>query len=321
MNAITPDRLRAEEQRISAPLLQDSVPSGFSFDRAVSWRAIAAGAAGAAALSLILLVLGMGLGLSAVSPWAQAGVAATSFGIATILWITLTQLAASGLGGYLAGRLRHRRSLNTADDEVFFRDTAHGFLAWAVATLATAALLTSAIGNVLGVGAQAGAALVGSGAATATVLAGKTEESSPASQYFVDALFRPAAAIPAADAASAPPPGSNAGNTATAPLPEVLRVFAHNGRNATLPAEDVRYVGQLVAQHTGMPQAEAEKRVSDSYARLQAQLSATEAQTKQAADQARKASAYGSLWLFVSLLGGAFVASLAATLGGRQRDL
>ena len=45
-----------------------------------------------------------------------------------------------------------------------------------------------------------------------------------------------------------------------------------------------------------------------------------EATAKETADEARKASAYAALWIFVSLLIGAFVASLAATLGGRQRD-
>src|SRR5450631_1093930 len=73
---------------------------------AVSWGAIVAGAAAAAALSLILLMLGIGLGLSSVSPWAHHGVSAETFGVSTILWVTLTQLIASGMGGYLAGRLR-----------------------------------------------------------------------------------------------------------------------------------------------------------------------------------------------------------------------
>ena len=66
---------------------------------AVSWGAIVAGAAGAAALSLILLMLGTGLGLSSVSPWAFSGVSATTFGVSTILWLTFTQLVASGMGG------------------------------------------------------------------------------------------------------------------------------------------------------------------------------------------------------------------------------
>ena len=109
---------------------------------AVSWGSITAGAAAAAALSPILLVLGVGLGLSSVSPWARDGISATSFGVSTILWLTLTQLLASAMGGYLAGRLRTRWT-EVHSDEVYFRDTAHGFLAWAVASQVTAALLTS----------------------------------------------------------------------------------------------------------------------------------------------------------------------------------
>ena len=122
---------------------------------AVSWGAIVAGAAAAAALSLILLILGTGLGLSSVSPWAHDGVSATTFGVGTILWLTLTQLLASGMGGYIAGRLR-TRWVALHSDEVYFRDTVHGFLAWAVASLATAALLTSVIGSIVGSGVQAG---------------------------------------------------------------------------------------------------------------------------------------------------------------------
>ena len=75
---------------------------------AVSWSAVLAGAAAAAALSLILLLLGVGLGLAAVSPWGGDGASAGTLGAAGIAWLAFTQLAASGLGGYLAGRLRVR---------------------------------------------------------------------------------------------------------------------------------------------------------------------------------------------------------------------
>ena len=123
---------------------------------AVSWGAIVAGAAAIAALSLILLILGTGLGLSSVSPWTYSGVSATTFGVSTILWLTFTQLFACGIGGYLAGRLR-TKWIAVHTDEVYFRDTAHGFLAWAVAALATAAILTSVIGSLINSGIQAGA--------------------------------------------------------------------------------------------------------------------------------------------------------------------
>lgn len=116
---------------------------------AVSWSAIFAGAVAAAALSLVLLVLGIGLGFSLVSPWVGATPSESQMTWATIAWIFVTAFAASGLGGYIAGRLRSRWPA-TQQDEVYFRDTAHGFLAWAVATLLTAAAFTSVIGSILG---------------------------------------------------------------------------------------------------------------------------------------------------------------------------
>ena len=292
---------------------------------AVSWGAIAAGAASAAALSLILLILGVGLGLSSVSPWARDGISAGTFGVSTILWLTLTQLLASAMGGYLAGRLRTKWTEVHAD-EVYFRDTAHGFLAWAVATLATAALLTSVIGSILSGGVQAGAAVAGGAAGTATLKAGGGAVSAPMSigndggplGYFVDSLFRrDSASAPASGAAAS---SDSAERSSSKDAAEVSRIFMNVGPTEPLPVEDIRYVGQLVSQRTGLTQPDAEKRVSDVYARAQTKLRNAEVAARDAADKARKASAYAALWLFVSLLIGAFVASLAATYGGRRRD-
>ena len=294
---------------------------------AVAWGAILAGAAAAAALSLILLILGTGLGLSAMSPWAQAGATAATLGVSTIVWITLTQLLASGMGGYLAGRLR-TRWVAVHTDEVFFRDTAHGFLAWAVASLTTAALLTSTIGSIVGSGVQAGASVVGSaattamsagaaGAAAAGSEANRSDGSGPMN-YFVDSLFRKDAGSAGNAAGGA---SGVADSTPAAAASEVTRILLNSVRSGALPAEDARYVAQVVAQRTGLSQADAEKRVNDTYTRLQTKLRDAETAAREAADKARKASAYAALWLFVSLLTGAFVASLAATFGGRQRDL
>jgi hypothetical protein len=254
---------------------------------AVSWAAIFAGAAAAAALSLILLMLGVGLGLSSISPFAFEGVSAATLGVSSILWVTFTQIAASAMGGYLAGRLRTKWA-GVHTDEVYFRDTAHGFLAWALATIVTAATLASAVGSI-----------VGGGVRTASDVA-KTDSRGTPSTYYVDSLFRKQPVAPVTDAASMPP--------ATA---EVTQIFANGLRNgAALPAEDVQYIGQLVSQRTGLSQADAEKRVTDTYQRVQT-----------AADSARKAFSYAALWLFLSLLCGAFIASLTGTFGGRRRDL
>ena len=301
-----------------------------SSSSAVAWGAIIAGAAGAAALSLILLILGTGLGLSSVSPFSDRGASSTTFGVSTILWITLTQLAASGMGGYLAGRLR-TRWIATHTDEVYFRDTAHGFLAWAIATLATAAMLGSAIGSIVGTGANAAGAIAGGAgtaavaaavpAATAATSADKQSGNGNAIGYFVDSLFRKDLSTPAAASAPVQSGAASFSSDSATSTAEAGRIFASGLEAGALPPDDVKYLGQTVSQRTGLSQADAEKRVNDDFAKMKAKADQAKAQAQEAADKARKASAYAALWLFVSLLVGAFVASLAATFGGRQRDL
>jgi hypothetical protein len=291
---------------------------------AVSWGAILAGAAAAAALSLILLMLGTGLGLSFVSPWAYNGINAMTFGVSAILWLTFTQVVAAGTGGYLAGRLRIKW-IAVHTDEVYFRDTAHGFLAWAVASLVTATLLTSVIGSIVSGGVQAGVSVAGN-MATTTAAAGSEmvkSDSNDAMGYFIDSLFRKEITV-AADPTASAEGVIMLGNT---PEPvtarselEVTRIFLNTLRTESLPADDIRYVGKIVSQHTGLSQPAAEKRVIDTYTRAQAKLLDVEATAKAIADKSRKASAYAALWLFISLLIGAFVASFSATYGGQQRD-
>lgn len=287
---------------------------------AVSWPAVIAGATATAALSLILLVLGTGLGLSSVSPWVHQGVSPTTFSVATIAWLALTQIAAAGMGGYLAGRLR-ARWVAVHTDEVYFRDTAHGFLAWAVAALVTAALLTSAIGNILGAGVKAGAAVVtgvtGAAAAAAPALTKAAEPSDGGQGYFVDMLFRKDMGSAASAAASAP---AARGDDVPVNIAEVGRILVSAMSDGALSDTDRTYLGQLVARHTGLTQAQAQQRVADTFAQMQATARQAEVTARAAVDKARKASAYAALWLFVSLLIGAFSASLAATFGGRQRD-
>src|ERR1700720_4993233 len=115
----------------------------------VAWAAVIAGAFAAAALSLILLALGAGLGFSSVSIWSNVGTSALTIGMATVLWLIVMQIISSSMGGYLAGRLRTKWA-NIHTDEVYFRDTAHGFLAWAVALVITAAFLAAAATAMVG---------------------------------------------------------------------------------------------------------------------------------------------------------------------------
>jgi len=322
-------------------------------DSAVAWCAVFAGAVASAALSLILLLLGTGFGLTLISPWSNEGISSTSFGVSSIVGITLISLAASAMGGYLAGRLR-TRWLNTPNDEVYFRDTAHGFLSWAVATLGTAALLTGVISGIVGTGVKAGAS-VAAGAATvatgvtasgAAALMVDNSEGNNTLTYLLDSLLRKDPNTAAANNLQqqpVTPENSVAGELATAPAPapapapqandntsrmqsdapkgELMRIFVHAVATDSLPQKDVEYAGQLVAQATGIDQQTAEKRVAESFTMLREKLDEAETAAREAADKAREVSAYASLWLFISLLSGAFIASLMAIYGGRQRDL
>lgn len=287
---------------------------------AVSWSAIFAGAAASAVLSLVLLILGTGLGLSSISPWINDGISAKTFGLSSIAWITITSLLAAAVGGYITGRLRVRW-LHASMDEVYFRDTAHGFLSWTVATLITVALLSSAISSIVGGGVKAGAAIGGgllNAAGASAVVAGSQTTNSDANDnsmgYWLDSLFRKDINLVNQNPAQANPQ-SPADITK-----EVARIFTNAMEVKSLPAQDLRYVGQLVAMQTGLSQAEAEKRVNDTFVALQKKLQDAEIMARDAADKARKASAYIALWLFISLLISAFTASSAAIFGGQQRD-
>jgi hypothetical protein len=255
---------------------------------AVSWAAVAAGAVAAAALTLVLLAFGAGMGFSAVSPWGNSGVSASTFEISTGLYLIVVAMLASTIGGYVAGRLR-TKWFGVHTHEVFFRDTAHGFLAWALATVVGAAFLAAAASNIAG-GASTGLAASASSSATQSAASGPVD-------YYVDALLRsnPAASPNAADSA--------------VPRREIAGILMNGLREGEVSVADRKYAAEVVAARTGLSQADADKRVSDVIN-----------QAKSTLDNARKSAAKLSLWLTASLLIGAFAASLAATEGGFVRD-
>jgi hypothetical protein len=256
-----------------------SHPSKEAHSSGVSWGAVIGGAFVAAAVYLILLALGAGFGLSAVSPWSNVGASASSVGAAAIVWLILIEIVASALGGYLTGRMRTKWAL-IHTDEVYFRDTANGFLAWAVALVISVTFLASAAGSMVGA-----AAAVGATAANST----------DPNAYFADALFRSDRVGPE--------------NKDVAVQAEGGRILANALRQDQMPTADQNYLARLIAAKTGISLADAQTRVSD-----------VVAEARQAEDTARKVTAHLLLWLFLALLMGAFSASYAATIGGRQRD-
>jgi hypothetical protein len=250
----------------------------------VSWGAVVGGAFVAAAFYLILLALGAGFELSNVSPWSNVGPSASTVGAAAILWLILIEIIASALGGYLTGRLRTKWTL-VHTDEVYFRDTANGLLAWAVALVISVTLLATAATSMAGHVAQAAS---GPTAGTADGAVGPNA-------YFVDMLFR----------------SDRLGNEGkdTLTRAEAGRILANALRQTQMSPADESYLAYLISDGTGMSKPEAEKRLSE-----------VVAEARQAEETARRATAHLLLWSFLALLMGALSASYAATIGGRQRD-
>jgi hypothetical protein len=275
-------------------------PTTESSESAVSWAAIIGGAVIIAAITILMVALGSGLSLSSVSPWPGSGVSVTTFTVITAIWLIVVQWLSAGLGGYITGRLRTNWT-GVHTHEVFFRDTAHGLLAWALASVVGITLLASGASAIVGGGAHAVGNLANSATSGASQGAAQSATSGGVSGYYIDQLFR----------------SNNAQATGQDPRPEVERILAMGVRNGSIPDSDKTYLAQLVAARTGISQDDARKRVDT----LIKDEQAAEQKAKEAADQARKATASLSFYVFFSMLIGAFIASAAAALGGRSRDL
>ncbi len=253
---------------------------------AISALAILGGAAVITAFSALLILLATGLGFAFVSPWSNEPLTVTKFTIATGVWLVLIQWIPSAFGGYLTGRLRCRWTGHDAD-ETFFRDTAQGIIAWAVAAL-------------LGIGLVLCASFAGATAsgAAAMMLGDKTDGLNSSSinpmSYYVDNLFR--------------------GNRSGTPIDmdtrnEVAQILVKGIIKGPMRDEDRSYLAQLLSTRTGMDPSAAGPLVDD-----------TIAQIKNAANEARKATASTLILTFLSMLIGAFSAGAMAALGGRHRD-
>ena len=274
-----------------------------SASSAVNWAPIIAGALAASALTFVLMLLGSGLGLTMVSPWSYQSASLTTFAVSTAIWLIVVQWLSSGLGGYLTGRLR-TKWVGVHTDETFFRDTTHGFLAWALATIVMIFVLGSAVSSAIGTGVQATSTVVGGAAMGAA--GGAATKSDPTS-YLVDTLFRPQ------DPTKLAGPGTEGDAAAAAQASRILLASVAAGK---ISDEDKAYIGALVAARTGLSPADATARVDAALA----QVDAAKAKAKEAADTARKAGATFALLGALSLLIGAFIAAVAASLGGKQRD-
>ncbi len=260
---------------------------------AVSWGAVFAGAAAAAALSFLLMVLGFGFGLLSVSPWSGEGVDAQTIGFGSIVWLIIIQLAAAGLGGYLAGRLRTKWP-DVHTDEVYFRDTAHGLVTWSVSTLVAVVFFSGSAAAIMMGGAKAvsGAADQGMSAA---------EQVLDEQDFYARRLLRTENWDESVDAGR---------------IDEVSAILVRTLRDGEMSDSDREYLVDMVEARTDLSRNNAADRVDTVISDAEAYYQ----QALEMVDDARRAAAWTAIWMFVALLAGAFFAALMATFGGRQRD-
>lgn len=215
-------------------VFSEVVVAGDSNSSGVSWSAVIAGAFAAASLSLALLALGTGVGLSSVSLWANSGASASSIRWTAIIWLVLMEIIASSMGGYLAGRLR-TRWVNVHTHEVYFRDTAHGFLVRAVGLVITAAFLTSTAASMVGRGTTRGTEGESSQARQTLNQAG----------YFVDTLLRTSSGGAMQDSSSL--------------RTEFGLIVAKDIQQGGLPQAHKSYLAEVIAARAGVSEPEAER--------------------------------------------------------------
>ena len=266
---------------------------------ALEWAPIIGGAIAAAAISFVLLTFGAAIGLTLSSPWPNRGVSAVTVAIVVGFWTLLVQAGSFAAGGYLAGRMR-TTTMESARPEGQFRDGAHGFLVWALGVTFGAVLLGLTGLSALKTAAQSTAMVAGGAASGAT--ASGTLATGPV-DYAVDYLFRSG------------PKASAQGATAEERT-EAARIFTQTIRNQELTARERDYLAQVVARRTGLPEAEAQKRVDEAVN----EAKTLEIKAREAADKARKSALITGFLLAASLLLSAAAAAAGASLGGRHRD-
>lgn len=273
--------------------------------RQIEWGPVILGALGATAISAVLLTFGAALGLSAVSPYPYAGLSAKAAVILSGTYAALVTVGAFAAGGYLAGRLRAPWRAGV-EEEQNFRDGAHGFGVWALGVVVMAALAASGALAVVKGAAQATTAVAAAG--TAGAAANPNRSPLDPTAYAADRLLAP---NPTPAGPVAPAIGTRA--DLAAPM---ARTFAIGLRDGQLAARDRTYLAQLVMQQTGMNQADAERRVDESFA----ELKAAEAKARDAAEAARKAALIAAFAAAATLALGCAAACGGAAMGARHRD-
>ena len=267
----------------------------------VDWAAIIAGAVAALAISGLLTAFGAAIGLSLTSAHRGSGLSLTSLAIAAALWMVMVHVWSFTVGGYLAGRLSE---ISDPDlHEVRFRAGANGFMVWALGTAVGLVFLALAAGTAVRTTAEvAGKAATGAAEATSTLSADNVS-------YVADTLFRSAAAPAAAPST----PSRNRPEPAV--IAEAGRIFVVGLADGSLKSGDRTYLSQVVSRQTGLSEADAQRRVDETFAQAKSMKDAAEQRVRDAADKARKQAVVAGFLAAAASLIGLVAAAWAAGIG------
>ncbi|MDX2159347.1 MAG: hypothetical protein SFW09_22810 [Hyphomicrobiaceae bacterium] len=264
----------------------------------VDWSAILGGTAVAVAMGLVLSMFGAAVGLSLVSPWSYEGISASTAGIAAAIWFALVQIYASGLGGYLAGRMRPRAG-DAVVHEVRFRDGINGLVVWALAVAVSAMLSMSILSGL--------ARTAGSVASTAATAVG------PVAERVIDTAMRAPVAPAGGDQGRSPAAAGERTGLSDQQRAELTRIVTAALAKGELSPEDRAYLEQVVARQTGVAPEVAKQRVNSA-------INDAITTAKSAADKARSAAAFGGFWTAVVMMLAGMAAWWGGSLGGTHRD-
>lgn len=267
----------------------------------VDWKAVIAGAIAAAAISGLLAAFGAAIGLSLTSAHRNSGMSVTTLAIAAAIWMVMVHVWSFTAGGYLAGRLANVSEVDPQESQ--FRAGATGFLVWALGTAVGLVFVMMAAGSV----ARTTAEVAGRTAAGVTEAASKLSADNVS--YVADSLFR----------AQAAPAGNTASPATQRPDPALVaeagRVLTVGLADGSLSSNDRAYLAQIVARQTGLPEADAQRRVDETYARAQSMKETAERRVREAADTARKQAVVAAFLTAAASLMGLVAAAWAAGVG------
>lgn len=280
---------------VSGTIVAESIELPDGESSAVTWSAIIAGAVVGLAATIAMVTLGLGVGLALYDPWAPVGSSAKQLSIGAVIWFITAQLWGLFVGGYVAGRLR-RHAISGSTDETRFRDAAHGGAVWAMALI---------IGVMLSVVVTVSAArtvsqAVAAGASTAAAGVGAVDDGEIG--VLVRQLTR----------------SGQPGGTEVRPQ-EIVEILRRSWMRGEMAASDRDYLAGIVAQRTGIAEAEAKERVARAEQQVRDAAQQAEQRAKEAADKAKRTGAFTAFWGFIALLLGCTGAVGGALLGGAHR--